>query len=91
MMPTLAPMRATPPDSGNASPMAATIRSATMVMSSTSFTGSVSTANSSPPTRATVSELRKASLSRSATAWSSSSPAAWPKASLLALKPSRSM
>lgn len=49
-----------------------------------------STANSSPPTRATVSEARKRLVSRSATPRRSSSPAAWPRASFTILKSSRS-
>mmetsp|Transcript_41310 Transcript_41310/g.100812 ORF Transcript_41310/g.100812 Transcript_41310/m.100812 type:complete len:213 (+) Transcript_41310:2-640(+) len=49
-----------------------------------------STANSSPPTRATESSLRKLLASRPPTAWSTASPAAWPSVSLIRLKWSRS-
>ena len=48
------------------------------------------TANSSPPRRATESPSRTQPTSRSATVFSSSSPAACPKRSLTDLKPSRS-
>src|SRR5947209_1402347 len=44
------------------------------------------TANSSPPSRATVSESRKTFWSRRATSRSRSSPAAWPWESLISLK-----
>src|SRR4051812_2678573 len=47
--------------------------------------------NSSPPSRATVSWSRTASLSESATSRSRSSPAWWPKRSFTPLKPSRSI
>ena len=47
-------------------------------------------ANSSPPTRATVSWLRTVSTSRWLTCWMRSSPAAWPRVSLTVLKWSRS-
>lgn len=47
--------------------------------------------NSSPPSRATISPRAVAQLcSRSATSTSSRSPDAWPRLSLIALKPSRS-
>jgi hypothetical protein len=49
-----------------------------------------STMNSSPPIRATRSEVRVPARSRSAIVWSTLSPAAWPSPSLTALKPSRS-
>ena len=48
------------------------------------------TANSSPPRRAAVSMPRRVARRRSATPTSSSSPAAWPSVSLMALKSSRS-
>ena len=51
---------------------------------------SSSTANSSPPRRATESPSRTQPSRRSATVFSSSSPAAWPKRSFTDLKPSRS-
>ena len=50
-----------------------------------------STANSSPPRRATVSVLRTWACSRRATSTSMRSPVAWPAVSLTALKWSRSM
>ena len=55
-----------------------------------SSTSSSSTANSSPPSRATESTARTQPTSRAATVLSSSSPSAWPNRSLTALKPSRS-
>ena len=51
---------------------------------------SMSTANSSPPKRATVSPVAHRRRSRSATWTSSWSPAAWPRLSLTSLNPSRS-
>ncbi len=51
----------------------------------------VSATNSSPPSRATISPGAVPQLCRrSATSTSSRSPAAWPRLSLIALKPSRS-
>ena len=49
-----------------------------------------STANSSPPRRAAMSEARRTEWRRSPTATSSASPAAWPRLSLTSLKSSRS-
>ena len=54
------------------------------------LTSSISTANSSPPKRLTVSPWRTQLRSRSATSASRRSPAAWPRLSLISLKPSRS-
>ena len=51
---------------------------------------STRTANSSPPSRATVSEERVVLTMRCATACSSRSPASWPSESLMFLKLSRS-
>ncbi len=53
-------------------------------------TSSSSSANSSPPKRAAVSAPRTPPSSRRATSISTSSPAAWPSESLIALKSSRS-
>src|SRR5678816_1780755 len=53
-------------------------------------TRSTSTANSSPPSRATVSHPRVAFSSRLETSISSRSPTAWPSESLTFLKLSRS-
>ena len=50
---------------------------------------SLKTTNSSPPILATLSWPRVPSDSRAATAWSSRSPASWPRWSLTCLKPSR--
>ena len=52
---------------------------------------SISTTNSSPPRRPTVSFSRSAALSRAPTWRSTSSPACWPWRSLICLKPSTSM
>ena len=52
---------------------------------------SVRIANSSPPRRATRSRGPDRAEIRSVTAWSSASPAAWPRVSLTTLKSSRSM
>jgi hypothetical protein len=51
----------------------------------------MSTANSSPPSRAAVSPARRQLVSRSLTIISSASPAEWPRLSLTVLKSSRSM
>ena len=66
-------------------------RSATTSACSRSGTDGNSTANSSPPRRASVSPWRTTSPSRSATWRSSSSPYEWPSVSLISLKRSRSM
>src|SRR5207244_2362448 len=57
----------------------------------TSCTSSITTKNSSPPSRATKSLARRTVRSRRATSTSSPSPISWPCASLICLKPSRSM
>ena len=62
------------------------MRSATCTASRSSARSSTRTANSSPPKRATVSPGRSASFRRGATPVSSSSPAAWPRLSLISLK-----
>ena len=49
------------------------------------------TTNSSPAKRATTSPARTARRRRAAASTSTSSPASWPRVSLIALKPSRSM
>ena len=51
---------------------------------------SIRIANSSPPSRATVSALRAQARNRSAAAMSSRSPSAWPRLSFTVLKSSRS-
>ena len=51
---------------------------------------SIRMANSSPPSRATVSALRAQARNRSATAMSSRSPSPWPRLSFTVLKSSRS-
>src|SRR5215216_770483 len=62
-------------------------RSATWTTSTSSLASSMSTANSSPPKRATVSLGRTQDRSRSATWISSRSPAAWPQAVVDLLEP----
>ncbi len=64
----------------------ATILRATIRGSSWLLTPSRMTTNSSPPSRATVSVLRRLCCSRCANALSTSSPAAWPRLSLMLLK-----
>ena len=66
------------------------IRSAIRAAPAAPATCSESTTSSSPPKRATVSSARSAEATRSAARWSTSSPPAWPKRSLTALKPSKS-
>ena len=67
------------------------IRSATWMASSCEAVRSSMIANSSPPRRASVSDGRTQSLSRRLMAMSSSSPAAWPRVSLIVLKSLMSM
>ena len=66
-------------------------RSTTASMSAAIAASGSSRPNSSPPSRATVSEPRTTVSSRRATSTSSSSPAAWPRESLISLKRSRSI
>ncbi len=68
----------------------AATRSATSVAAWSSVASSMSSANSSPPNRETVSEVRTHVWSRDATTASRRSPAAWPRLSLMVLNPSRS-
>ena len=65
-------------------------RSATPIASCAPSSCSQTTRNSSPPSRATVSDGRTASCSRGASATSRSSPAWWPIESLTSLNWSRS-
>ena len=67
-----------------------TRRSARSIAIPGSLTSSIKMANSSPPNRAAVSISRTASSRRPATCRSTSSPAAWPRLSLIVLKSSRS-
>ena len=69
---------------------AAAMRSAIITASLRSLT-SQSTANSSPPSRPTLSLSRSASSTRAAVVRSRRSPASWPSESLITLKRSRSM
>ena len=77
-----------PATTGSAS--ASRMRSAASAASWLLATSSSSTANSSPPKRAAVSAPRMLWSSRRATSCSTSSPAAWPRLSLIVLKSSRS-
>ena len=69
---------------------ASSSRSAVSAASWALSTSSSSTANSSPPKRAAVSAPRTLESRRRATSMSTSSPAAWPRLSLISLKSSRS-
>ena len=66
-------------------------RSATRHTSSGVAKSSMSTANSSPPRRASASPGRSCVCSRAAMATRNWSPTRWPRLSLTSLKPSRSM
>ena len=77
-MPTLNRVRTWRPATSTSSAPAAMIRLATSTASS-SEASSRSTANSSPPRRATVSWGRTHACSRRATSFRSRSPAAWPE------------
>ena len=79
-----------PCDSSNGQRSVRTRRSARSATSPSSL-ASTRTANSSPPSRATVSVARSIASSRALTATSNSSPAWCPSPSLTALNPSRSM
>ena len=78
------------PSTSSGSAMLATILRATICGSSTLLTPSRMITNSSPPRRATVSVVRTLCCSRRANALSTSSPAAWPRLSLMPLKRSMS-
>ena len=71
--------------------MDAAIRRAAAVASSGECSPGIRTANSSPPSRATVSSSRSCSPIRRATSSRTASPAWWPRVSLMSLKRSRSM
>ena len=70
---------------------ASRIRCATSWSSPRSATCCMSTTNSSPPKRATMSWARTALRSRAAAVRRSASPASWPRTSFTSLKRSRSM
>ena len=89
-MPTLARVNSSWPSITNGCSSPAWMRAAIVCASSGSSGSSTRTANSSPPRRATVSELRTQPSSRLATWRSSSSPAACPSESFTVLKSSRS-
>ena len=89
--PTLTPTRCWVWPSGRGASRAARMRSATMRAPATSDRSAQTTANSSPPRRATVSVGRTALRRRWATDVSSWSPASWPSSSLTDLKRSTSM
>src|SRR5664280_901459 len=66
------------------------MRSAMRSISSSPLSTSHTTTNSSPPSRATVSDGRTMADRRRATAISMSSPTSWPSTSLISLNSSRS-
>ena len=86
--PTLAPIRTSWPATPNGRRRVSTIRRPTDCASS--GPPCVTTANSSPPSRAVVSSGRTHPSRRCAAERSSSSPAGWPSVSFTFLKPSRS-
>ena len=88
-MPVLAPIRSVAVESLNGSLNASWMRSAMRVARSWSPRSS-RTANSSPPSRAGRSLVRRQERRRRVKATSSSSPISWPKRSLTCLKSSRS-
>src|SRR6266702_1254663 len=88
--PTLAVTHTSCPRSRNGSASTATIRAATASAACWSTGCSSRIANSSPPSRASVSSSRTQPRSRPATPLSSSSPAACPSPSLTTLKSSKS-
>ena len=90
-MPMLAVAETWNASSRTGSCSAAMMRSATSIASLGSASASISTANSSPPSRAAVSPARRQLVSRSLTTRSSASPAEWPRLSFTVLKSSRSM
>ena len=85
--PTLGRMNISRPPTTNASSKTRTTRSA--MARAASGSSSINTANSSPPSLATVSPVWTLSWTRSATAHRRASPAAWPRLSLTSLKSSR--
>ena len=87
--PMLAPMNTSRPSTRYGLASSVSIRPATCAAYASSVSSS-STANSSPPRRAVVSAGRSAAGSRRATWTSRSSPAWWPRLSLMVLKSSRS-
>ena len=89
-MPTLASMWTWMPPTANDSSSAARSRRPA-VLAVASSPGWRMTANSSPPSRASVSSSRSSSFSRGPIWRSTSSPAWWPSVSLSSLKPSRSI
>ena len=89
-MPMLAVMKCSPDASTIGWLTACATRSATRIASRAPSSCSHTIRNSSPPSRATVSDGRTASCSRGASATSSSSPAEWPSESLTSLNWSRS-
>ena len=89
-IPMLALMKCSTPSIENGWAKAAATRSAIATASSSSARRSTRIPNSSPPKRATMSPGRRWARRRGATARSSSSPAWWPRLSLISLKWSRS-
>ena len=83
-------MKCSAPPIAKGSEKAAETRSAIATASSSSARRSTRMPNSSPPKRATMSPGRRWARRRGATARSSSSPAWWPRLSLISLKWSRS-
>ena len=89
-MPMLAVTKCSTPSIEKGWAKAAATRSAIATASSSSARRSTRMPNSSPPKRATMSPGRRCARSRGATARSRSSPAWWPRLSLISLKWSRS-
>src|SRR5664280_346318 len=79
------------PSMWNGLSRAARSLSATPIAADTSVMSGSSTANSSPPRRATASTSRNTAVSRGPTWVSSRSPQWWPKVSLISLNRSRSI
>src|SRR5438105_2286001 len=90
-MPTLASASSGSPSITNGSWSAREIRSASRMPASGWTTSGMSSANSSPPRRATVSVGRTTAERRRASSFSIRSPQWWPSVSLTSLKRSRSM
>ncbi len=84
-MPMLTPTTTRCPCNSYGAPTVRTMRRAKVVASVGSETPSCRMANSSPPSRATVSLSRTTSRSRNATSRSNSSPIGWPSVSFTAL------
>ena len=89
-MPIEALSRSSAPPARSGCAISRCSRSATPTASSTPPIDSHSTVNSSPPKRATVSSGRSIRWTRAATSRSTSSPAAWPRLSLIRLNLSTS-